>query len=211
MPDTSRIKALLLDVFGTVVDWRTGAARDVGQFLSRHAVSIDAFEFADAWRREYSPAMEEIRSGRRPFVRLDVLHQENLLKVLADYGVDIGSISADELDELNHAWHRLDPWPDSVEGLLRLKRQFIVAPLSNENIRLMLNMAKRAALPRSGIQTVAPSLRRHCRYSLSGACRGLHGCSSQRRFGSSTSVRTQNRIRRQTSRTRAGTTERPTC
>ena len=91
--------------------------------------------------------MEEIRSGRRPFVRLDVLHKENLAKAMAAYGIDLSSIPDDELDELNHAWHRLDPWPDSVEGLLRLKRRFMIAPLSNGNIRLMVDMAKRAALP----------------------------------------------------------------
>lgn len=147
MTDSSEIKALLFDVFGTVVDWRSGVARDLRPFLGRHAAHIDAYEFADAWRRQYVPAMGEIRSGRRPFVRLDVLHRENLLKVLADYGIDVGSIPADELDALNHSWHRLDPWPDSVEGLLRLKRRFMIAPLSNGNIRLILDMAKRAALP----------------------------------------------------------------
>jgi 2-haloacid dehalogenase len=136
MADSSEIKALLFDVFGTVVDWRSGVARDVGQFLGRRDVTIESFEFADAWRREYAPAMEAIRSGRRPFVRLDVLHRENLLKVMADYGVDVSAISTDELDELNHTWHRLDPWPDSVEGLLRLKSRFMIAPLSNGNIRL---------------------------------------------------------------------------
>jgi 2-haloacid dehalogenase len=141
------IKALLFDVFGTVVDWRSGVARDAGPFLSRHAVPVDAFEFADAWRRLYVPAMKEIQSGRRPFVRLDLLHRENLVKVMVGYGVDMNSIAADELDELNLAWHRLDPWSDSIEGLLRLKRRFIIAPLSNGNIRLMLDMAKRAALP----------------------------------------------------------------
>ena len=108
---------------------------------------MDSFEFADAWRREYTPAMEEIRSGRRPFVRLDVLHKENMVKVMTAYDIDTSSIRDDELDELNHAWHRLDPWPDSVEGLLRLKRRFMIAPLSNGNIRLMVDMAKRAALP----------------------------------------------------------------
>ncbi|MFM0470479.1 haloacid dehalogenase type II [Paraburkholderia strydomiana] len=143
----SAIKALLFDVFGTVVDWRGGVAREVGPFLSRHNMAVDATKFADAWRREYSPAMEEIRSGRRPFVRLDVLHKENLVKVLRSFGIDVDLVNADELDELNLAWHRLDPWPDSVEGLLRLKRQFIIAPLSNGNIRLMVDMAKRAALP----------------------------------------------------------------
>jgi 2-haloacid dehalogenase len=147
MPNRPKIQALLFDVFGTVVDWRSGVARDVGQFFTRHALTVDSFEFADAWRREYAPAMEEIRSGRRPFVRLDVLHRENLAKAMTDYGIDVSSISTDDLDELNHAWHRLDPWSDSVEGLLRLKRRFMIAPLSNGNIRLMVDMAKRAALP----------------------------------------------------------------
>lgn len=140
------IKALLFDVFGTVVDWRSGVARDSQPFLARHAPSIDAYEFADAWRREYAPAMEEIRSERRPFVRLDVLHRENLVKVISGYGI-APPPPAHELDELNLAWHRLDPWPDSVEGLARLKRRFMIAPLSNGNIRLMLDMAKRAGLP----------------------------------------------------------------
>ncbi|TDV39498.1 2-haloacid dehalogenase [Paraburkholderia caballeronis] len=139
------IKALVFDVFGTVVDWRSGVTRAVEPFLQHHAPQLDAHEFADAWRREYSPSMEEIRSGRRPYVRLDVLHRENLVKALAHHGID--GVSADELDELNLAWHWLDPWPDAIEGLLRLKRRFIIAPLSNGNIRLMIDMAKRAALP----------------------------------------------------------------
>jgi 2-haloacid dehalogenase len=141
------LKALVFDVFGTVVDWRSGIAREASSFLSRHAPHIDAFEFADAWRRQYAPAMNEIRSGRRPFVRLDLLHRENLEKALVECGVDSAAIASQELDELNLAWHRLDPWTDSVEGLLRMKRRFIIAPLSNGNIRLMVDMAKRAALP----------------------------------------------------------------
>jgi 2-haloacid dehalogenase len=147
MTSHPEIKALLFDVFGTVVDWRSGVARDVARVLPRSAPSIDPFEFADAWRREYVPAMEEIRSGRRPFVRLDVLHRENLLKVLSAYGVEADALSSDEIDELNYAWHRLDPWPDSVVAMLRLKRQFMICPLSNGNIRLIVDMAKRAALP----------------------------------------------------------------
>lgn len=139
------IKALVFDVFGTTVDWRSGVAREATPFLQRHAPHIDAFDFADAWRREYSPSMEEIRSGRRPYTRLDVLHRENLVRVLARYGVS--NVAAAEIDELNLAWHRLDPWPDSVQGLQRLKREFIIAPLSNGNIRLMVDMAKRAGLP----------------------------------------------------------------
>ncbi|TDG06422.1 haloacid dehalogenase type II [Paraburkholderia guartelaensis] len=145
MTNPSAIKALVFDVFGTVVDWRSGVAREAAAFLQRHAPNLDAFEFADAWRREYSPSMEEIRSGRRPYVRLDVLHRENLVKVLAHSGI-AGATDA-EIDELNLAWHRLDPWPDSVEALNRLKRRFIIAPLSNGNIRLMVDIARRAGLP----------------------------------------------------------------
>jgi len=145
MTNPSAIKALVFDVFGTVVDWRSGVSREATAFLQRHAPHLDAFEFADAWRREYSPSMEEIRSGRRPYVRLDVLHRENLVKVLERSGIT-GATDA-EIDELNLAWHRLDPWPDSVEALNRLKRRFIIAPLSNGNIRLMVDIARRAGLP----------------------------------------------------------------
>jgi 2-haloacid dehalogenase len=145
MTHPTGIKALVFDVFGTIVDWRSGVAREAAPFLSRHAPGIDAFEFADSWRREYSPAMEEVRAGRRPYVRLDVLHRENLEKVFARRGIE--GIPAAELDELNLAWHRLDPWPDSVEGLSRLKRRFIIAPMSNGNIRLMVDLAKHAGLP----------------------------------------------------------------
>ncbi|MBC8750696.1 2-haloacid dehalogenase [Paraburkholderia sp. WC7.3g] len=139
------IKAFVFDVFGTVVDWRSGVAREAQPFLKRHAPDLDVSEFTDAWRREYSPAMEEVRSGRRPYVRLDVLHRENLVKVLAHFG--IANASEPEIDELNLAWHRLDPWPDAVDALHRLKRRFIIAPLSNGNIRLMMDIAKRAGLP----------------------------------------------------------------
>ncbi|APA90044.1 haloacid dehalogenase type II (plasmid) [Paraburkholderia sprentiae WSM5005] len=139
------IKAFVFDVFGTVVDWRSGVAREAQPFLNRHAPDLDVSEFVDAWRREYSPAMEEVRSGRRPYVRLDVLHRENLVKVLAHFG--IAGACEPEIDELNLAWHRLDPWPDAVDALHRLKRRFIIAPLSNGNIRLMVDIAKRGGLP----------------------------------------------------------------
>src|SRR5205807_109638 len=102
---------------------------------------------ADAWRARYQPAMEEVRSGRRPFVRLDVLHRETLDGTLREFGADPTRLPSDELDVLNHAWHRLDPWPDSVPGLERLRRRYVVAPLSNGNISLLLDMAKRAGLP----------------------------------------------------------------
>lgn len=142
------VKALAFDVFGTVVDWRAGVARELAAFFDRHgAGAVDACAAADAWRERYQPAMEQCRSGRRPFTRLDVLHRENLEAVLREHGLDPTAIDAGELDELNRAWHRLDPWPDAVEGLQRLKAHYIIAPLSNGNVSLLLNMAKRAGLP----------------------------------------------------------------
>lgn len=142
------VRALVFDVFGTVVDWRGGVARDAACFLRRHgAPDVDPHAFADAWRARYSPSMEEVRSGRRPFTRLDVLHRENLVALLPACGIDPSSVPEAEVDDLNRAWHRLDPWPDCVPGLVRLKSRFIVAPLSNGNIALMVGMAKRAGLP----------------------------------------------------------------
>ncbi|MBA4100159.1 MAG: haloacid dehalogenase type II [Rhodospirillum sp.] len=143
-----RVHALVFDVFGTVVDWRSGIARDAAPFLARHGTAnADPAAFADAWRNRYDPAMDAVRSGRRPFVRLDVLHRENLEAALPSFGIDPARVPASELDALNLAWHRLDPWPDVVPGLTRLKQRFIVAPLSNGNVILMLDMAKRAGLP----------------------------------------------------------------
>lgn len=142
------VGAFVFDVFGTVVDWRGGVAREAAPFLARHAApGVDPIAFAEAWRRRYAPSMEEVRSGRRPFTRLDVLHRENLSAILPDFGIAESGIPPAELEELNLAWHRLDPWPDAVPGLLRLKPHAIIAPLSNGNILLMLNMAKRAGLP----------------------------------------------------------------
>ena len=141
------VRALGFDVFGTVVDWRGGIARDAAIFLKRHGGRADPLAFADAWRGQYQPAMEKVRSGRRPFVRLDVLHRENLEVVLPQFGIDPARVPPAELDELNLAWHRLDPWPDVVEGLIRLKRRYIIATLSNGNIILMIDMAKRAGMP----------------------------------------------------------------
>ena len=133
------VKALCFDVFGTVVDWRGSIAREVDAMFHR-----DGHAFADAWRGRYQPAMEEVRSGRRPWVKLDTLHRENLLAVLAEFEITLGD---DEIDHLNRVWHRLDPWPDAVEGLQRLKKRYILATLSNGNVALMVNIAKHAGLP----------------------------------------------------------------
>ena len=142
------IRALLFDVLGTVVDWRSGVARDVSAFLSRQkATHIDSAQFADAWALRYTSATEEVRSGRRPFIRLDVLHRENLEGTLQEFGIDPHGVPGAELDYLNLAWHRLDPWPDSIAGLKRLKTQYIIAPFSGGNTSLLLHMAKRAGIP----------------------------------------------------------------
>ena len=142
----SDIKACLFDVFGTVVDWRTSVSRDLQQFARQKGIEgVDWLEFAVEWRKLYQPSMDEVRSGRRAFTILDVLHRESLLKLLERYR--IAGLSEADVDHMNRAWHRLDPWPDVREGLGRLKRTRIIAPCSNGNIALMVNMAKRAGLP----------------------------------------------------------------
>ena len=140
-----RPKALFFDVFGTCVDWRSGVARDVSAMASRHGVAVDAPAIADAWRAEYQPGMQTVRDGSRPWVTLDVLHRESLDGVLR--GTALSGIPAEDRDELTRAWHRLDPWPDTVPGLTRMKTRFVIAPHSNGHIALLLNMARRAGLP----------------------------------------------------------------
>ena len=125
------IRALLFDTFGTVVDWREGIARDAATFLRRHNHPGDPYRFADDWRARYQPAMEAVRSGRRAFVRLDTLHRENLVSVIEAWGLNPSALGPDEIDELSKAWHRLDPWPDSILGLSRLRERDVIAPLSN--------------------------------------------------------------------------------
>ena len=142
----SEIKACLFDVFGTVVDWRSSVRRDLEDFARAKGIrGIDWLEFAVEWRKLYQPAMDEVRSGRRAFTILDVLHRESLVKLIQRYG--IAGLSEDDVDHMSRAWHRLDPWPDVREGLTRLKRARIIAPCSNGNIALMVNLAKRAGLP----------------------------------------------------------------
>jgi 2-haloacid dehalogenase len=139
------IKALTFDVFGTVVDWRTSVAREVRAALEPKGFARDWGVFADRWRAGYVPAMAKVRKAERTFVVLDVLHREILVEALDEFGV-LGLCEC-ELDELNRAWHRLDPWPDTVEGMRRLKQRFILASLSNGNVALIVGMARRAGLP----------------------------------------------------------------
>jgi 2-haloacid dehalogenase len=145
MNSTPSIKALGFDVFGTVVDWRNGVIRDASAVGKAKGIERDWARFADAWRALYGPSMEEVRSGRRPWTKLDVLHRESLDKLAPEYGLE--ALSKQELDDLNKAWHRLDPWPDAVAGLTRLKTEFTLFTLSNGNVALMVDMAKRAGLP----------------------------------------------------------------
>jgi 2-haloacid dehalogenase len=135
------------DVFGTIVDWRSSVARASEPFLRAHGLPIDPLVFAKEWRALYQPAMEAVRSGRRPWVKLDVLNRENLEQLLARHGVETGAIAAEQLVELTRCWERLDPWPDSVPGLARLKRRFAIAPISNGSIAGMMNLARYAGLP----------------------------------------------------------------
>ena len=141
------ISLLGFDVFGTVVDWRIGVARACAPFLQAHGIGADPLSFADAWRAQYQPAMEEVRSGRRPWVKLDVLNLENLQRVLAGHGVNPGDVPFVQLETLNRCWEQLDPWPDAVAGLLRLKRRFAIAPISNGHIAGMLRLARYGGLP----------------------------------------------------------------
>ena len=135
-----KVKALLFDVFGTVVDWRTGIATEVESVAKKNNISIDPFDFADAWRAEYQPAMEEIRKGRRSFTILDILHMENLKKITSKF--NLHDLSDEDFKMLVKAWHRLPGWPDSSEGLNALKNKYILATQSNGNIALIVNMAK---------------------------------------------------------------------
>ena len=138
-------KALAFDVFGTVVDWRSSIIRELEQFGQRHGLQQDWQAFADNWRAGYAPAMDRVRRGELPWTRIDDLHRSILEELLGTAGVT--AICVEDVDELNRAWHRLDPWPDSVGGLTRLKEKFTITTLSNGNMSLLTNMAKRAGLP----------------------------------------------------------------
>lgn len=145
MTDFPEVRALTFDVFGTVADWRSGIAREAEAMLAPKGVSLDWGAFADAWRKEYQPAMEAVRSGVRGYVTMDVLHREMLDVALEEF--DVAGLDETELHHLAMGWRRLDPWPDVVEGMTRLKAGYAVAALSNGNIALVLAMAKRAGVP----------------------------------------------------------------
>jgi 2-haloacid dehalogenase len=139
------VRALAFDVFGTVVDWRTSIIRELQAFGRSHGLQHDWSAMADSWRAGYGPAMDRVRRGELPWTRIDDLHRMILVDLLTEAGIT--SVADEDIDNLNRAWHRLDPWPDSVRGLTVLKERFIITTLSNGNVSLLTNMAKRAGLP----------------------------------------------------------------
>ena len=143
--DISGIKALTFDVFGTVVDWRTSITREGRRLGEATGIDLDWTTFADDWRAGYGPSMNRVRKGELPWTNIDALHRMVLDELLENHGVT--GLTEDEKVEFNKAWHRLTPWPDSVSGLTRMKKRFVLATLSNGNVALLTNMARHAGLP----------------------------------------------------------------
>lgn len=139
------VRALFFDVFGTLVDFRSSVAREAETILGPQGHVLDWPALADAWRAEYQPAMEEVRTGRQPYCKLDILHRLNLERILPRFNVH--RLDDATLDRLTLAWHRLDAWPDSGSGLARLKSKYRIAPVSNGNISLMVDLARRNGFP----------------------------------------------------------------
>jgi 2-haloacid dehalogenase len=139
------VTMLVFDTFGTVVDWRGTIVAEGAELSRRKGLQVDWAAFADAWRAEYGPSMGRVRRGELPWTNLDGLHRMSLEKLLPKFGLT--GLSEAETTALLHVWHRCRPWPDSVEGLTRLRTKHVIAPLSNGNISLLTNMAKRGGLP----------------------------------------------------------------
>jgi 2-haloacid dehalogenase len=145
MASTDSVKALFFDVFGTLVDWRRGVAREAESILQPLGFHLDWPTFADAWRDQYQPGMEQVRSGAIPYAKLDVLHLRMLQRILPSFGLE--SIAPSVQDQLTLAWHKLDAWKDVPAGLDRLRRRYLLAPVSNGNIALMSDLARRNQFP----------------------------------------------------------------
>jgi 2-haloacid dehalogenase len=146
MSDLSSVKALVFDVFGTVVDWRTSLISDFMWWSRQRGISADWTALVDGWRGVYHASMDDVRKHpERGYVILDVLHRRSLEKLVAQFAIK--GLTGADLDYLTKGWHRLNPWPDSVAGLTRLKTKFVISPLSNGNVALLTNMAKHAGLP----------------------------------------------------------------
>jgi 2-haloacid dehalogenase len=134
-------KVLAFDVFGTVVDWHGSIVAEVSTLLP----GVDPIAFASAWRAGYKPAMARVRSGKLGWTKIDDLHRMILDTVLVDFKVN--HLTEEQKKDLNRVWHRLKPWADTVEGLLKLKQNYTIITLSNGNLGLLADMAKNAGLP----------------------------------------------------------------
>src|SRR5215475_4187253 len=142
MPD---VQVLVFDTFGTVVDWRSAVIAEGEQLGRAKGLKVDWAAFADAWRAGYGPSMNRVRSGQLPWTKLDDLHRMTLDQLLVQFKIE--GLTEDEKKQFNRVWHRLKGWPDSVAGLTRLKKRFVISPLSNGNLSLLTDMAKFAGLP----------------------------------------------------------------
>jgi 2-haloacid dehalogenase len=142
---TASVKALVFDTFGTLVDWRGSIVAEGAAWEKAHGLTIDWAKFADRWRSGYPVYMQKVRSGELPWTNIDGLHRMILEEALREFGIE--GLSETEKQDWNSVWHRLQPWPDTVAGLTRLKRKYLIAPLSNGNVALLTNMAKRAGIP----------------------------------------------------------------
>ena len=143
--DTSSVRAMIFDVFGTVVDWRGSISRQAGAFGRTKGIEADWDSFADTWRSKYGPYMNKVRSGELPWTNLDGLHRMSLEVVLDEFGIT--GLCEGDLREMTLFWHRLRPWSDVVPGLYRLKSRYVISPMSNGNIAMMTNMAKHSGIP----------------------------------------------------------------
>jgi 2-haloacid dehalogenase len=144
-PELANVKALVFDTFGTVVDWRGSVIAEGIAWGKAKGLNVNWVDFADRWRLGYQPAMDKVRKGEIPWTRLDDLHRVMLDELIKEF--KIGGLTEEDKVSWTHVWRRLKPWPDSVEGLTRLKKKYVIAPLSNGNIALMTNLAKFGGLP----------------------------------------------------------------
>jgi len=156
-PELANVKALVFDTFGTVVDWRSSVIAEGVAWGKAKGLNINWVDFADRWRLGYGPSMDKVRKGEIPWTRLDDLHRMILDDLLKEFKIE--GLTEEEKVSWTHVWRRLKPWPDSVEGLTRIKRKYVIAPLSNGNIALMTNLAKFGGLPWDAI--LGSELARH--------------------------------------------------
>jgi 2-haloacid dehalogenase len=144
MEQLAGVRALLFDVFGTVVDWRGSLLVEITRVADEVGVDLPAAEIVDDWRARYGPSMDRVLAGEEPYANLDALHRASLLQLLDERDLRLPDAS---IDRLVLAWHRLEPWPDSVPGLIRLKSRYVLATMSNGNLALLIDMAKHSGLP----------------------------------------------------------------